>query len=559
MRSYFILGKHQLGLRRALFLTLIFFTGVLAIGLHRYYTFYTSYDQGLFNQLFWNTLRGNWFQSSLTSANSVASLEDGRIPIVSFLHLGQHFVLDFLLWMPLYALFPHPVTLIVLQAVLMTLGGVVLYALARHYLSSQLSLWIVGSYYGAIAVISPTFANFYEQCQIPLFTFGCLLALEKQRWAWFWLCVLLVLGLREDAGIILFGIGVYLILSRRHPWAGLAVCLVSFGYMAFVTNVIMPRISEDTSRLYLAHRFGQFVDTPNPTTMQVLWGMVTKPIALLSSLFLPLDRSLSYLAAHALPLAFVPAFSASAWTIAGFPLLALLLQSGKSALAINLRYALAVVPGVFYGAILWWSHHPNAFKPRLRRFWAVCIALSLVFTVINNPNRSLSFMIPDSIRPWVFVPITRQWEHANQIRQVIRNIPDGVSVSTTTYLIPQLSSRRVIIRLPRLQIWDDRGQLITVDYTVADLWQMQEYQKAFADSADALRATLPLLEKVSADGTYGVLQVQDGVVLMQKGASSNPEALAAWRSLKAEIKQKFQFQSSARLDPNVDKLARNQT
>ena len=535
MRSYLILGKHQLSLQRAILLASIFFTGVLAIGLHRYFTFYASYDQGLFNQLFWNTVRGNWFQSSLTSANSIASLADGVIPTVSFLHLGQHFVLDFLLWMPLYALFPHPAMLIVLQVALMTLGGLVLYALARHYLSSQLSLWIVGSYYGAIAVIAPTLANFYEQCQIPLFTFGCLLALEKQRWGWFWLCVLLVLGLREDAGIILFGIGVYLILSRRHPWIGLAVCVISFSYVAFVTTAILPRISEDSSRLYLANRFGQFIDSPNPTSLQVLWGMITKPIVLLSSLFLPLDRRLSYLAAHWLPLAFVPALSASAWTIAGFPLLALLAQSGKSALAINIRYALAIVPGVFYGAILWWSQHPNAFKPRLRRFWGVCIALSLVFTVINNPNRSLSFIIPDSIRPWVFVPITRQWEHANQIRQVIRNIPDGASVSTTTYLIPHLSSRRAIVRLPTLQIRDDRKEIITVDYAVADLWQMQEYQKAFADSRDSLRATLPVLEKISADGTYGVLQVQDGVVLMQKGVSSNPEAIAAWQTLQARM------------------------
>ena len=533
--KFLIPEKDQVGWQRSCLLAAIFFTSVLLISLHRYFVFYASYDHGLFNQIFWNNLHGHWFQSSLTSANSVASLEDGVIPTVRFLHLGQHFVLDFLLWLPLYAVFPHPVTLIVLQVGLTTIAGLVLYALARHYLQPQLSLWIMGSYYGAIAVISPTVANFYEQCQIPLFAFALLLALEKQRWIWFWLCALLVLGVREDAGIVLFGVGVYLLLSRRHVWVGLAMCLISFSYVAIVTNAIMPQISPDNSRLYLAHRFKQFVETENPSTLQVLWGILTHPIALLSSLFLPLDRRLSYVAGQWLSLAFVPALSPSAWAIAGFPLSMLFLQSGFSALSLNLRYALTVVPGVFYGAVLWWSRHPHRFTPRFRRIWSVCLVLSIVITVTNNPNRALSFVVPDSIRPWVFVPITRQWSHAQQIQQVIRQIPTDASVSATTYLIPHLSSRRSIIRLPSLQVRDDRDQIISVDYAVADLWQMQEYQKAFADSKSDLRSTLPTLEKISVDGTYGVLDVQDGVVLMQRGASSNPSALAAWQTLKAEM------------------------
>ncbi|HTL89759.1 MAG TPA: DUF2079 domain-containing protein, partial [Leptolyngbya sp.] len=106
--SAIVPSREQVGLRRAMILAAIFFSVVFAISLNRYFSFYTSYDQGLFNQLFWNNLHGRWFQSSLTSANSVASLEDGAIPTVSFIHLGQHLVLDFLLWLPLYALFPHP-------------------------------------------------------------------------------------------------------------------------------------------------------------------------------------------------------------------------------------------------------------------------------------------------------------------------------------------------------------------------------------------------------------------------------------------------------------------
>ncbi|NDJ15701.1 DUF2079 domain-containing protein [Myxacorys almedinensis A] len=525
----------QLGLKRALWLAAIFFCGVLLLALHRYFTFYASYDHGLFNQLFWNTSHGRWFQSSLTSANSIATLADGATPTVSFVHLGQHLVLDFLLWLPLYRVFPHPVTLIVLQVGLMAAGGLVLYGLARHYLAPQLSLWIVGSYYSAIAVVSPTLANFYEHCQIPLFAFGTLLAMEKQRWGWFWLGVLLVLGIREEAGIILFGIGAYLIVSRRHPRIGVAVCVLSFSYVAFVTTVIMPSFSADSSRLYLATRFAQYVDSPNPSTLQVLWGILTHPAELVSSLFLPFDRKIGYLIGHWLPLAFVPALSGVSWLVAGFPLLSLMLQKGMSALSMQLRYAIAVVPGIFYGAIVWWSHHPDYFTAKVRNVWKGCLIVSFVVILTSNPNRSLSFLIPDSVRPWVFVPITRQWEHATHLYSVLKAIPQDASVSATTYLIPHVSTRRAVVRLPQIEIYDDRGDKTAVDYAIADIWQLAEYSKAFADSRTALSLTVPKIDKLVATNKYGLLHIEDGIVLLGKNQPSHPEALTQWALLLKRI------------------------
>ncbi len=537
MRVLKAITPSQSGARRAIGLAIVFFCVVLAISLNRYFSFYASYDQGLFNQLFWNNLHGRWFQSSLTSANSAATLVDGATPTVSFIHLGQHFVLDFVLWLPIYAIFPHPATLAVLQVGLIAAGGLVLYALARQRLSPQLSVWITGSYYSAIAVVGSTVANFYEHCQIPLFAFGTLLALEKKNWVWFWICALLVLGVREEIGIVLFGIGAYLIVSRRYPWIGLAVCILSFSYVTFVTSVIQPQFSPDVSRLYLANRFKQFVDTDHPSTLQVLWGMITHPIALAQSLFTPLDRRLNYLAGQWLALAFVPAVSGAAWTLTGFPLLYLFSQSGTSALALNIRYAVAIVPGVFYGAILWWSHHPQRFTPKFRNWWKVCIVLSLLFMFSGNPNQAFSFIIPDSVRPWVFVSLPRQWEHASHIYKVIRNVPKTASVSTTTFLIPHLSSRREIIRLPTLEIYNDQHQKVRVDYAIADLWQLKEYSKAFKDSQIYFAQTLPWLEKIVNENQYGVRQIEDGVVMMVRGQPSDPVLLAEWQKLVASLKQ----------------------
>ncbi|MBE9013631.1 DUF2079 domain-containing protein, partial [Pseudanabaenaceae cyanobacterium LEGE 13415] len=410
------------------------------------------------------------------------------------------------------------------------------FALARQRLSPQLSVWITGSYYSAIPVIGSTVANFYEHCQIPLFAFGTLLALEKKKWIWFWIGVALVLGVRQEIGIILFGVGVYLLINRRHPWVGLALCLISFSYVAFVTNVIQPQFSPDVSRLYLANRFRQFVDTDEPTTLQVLWGMITNPIRLAEYLFLPIDRRINYLAGHWVALAFVPALSGAAWIIAGFPLFVIFAQAGQTALTVWLRYAVTVVPGMFYGAILWWERHPQFFTPKFRRWWKVCIGLSLIFMLSANPNRAFSFIIPDSVRPLVYVPLPRQWEHAAHINNVIRTVPKAVSVSTTTYLIPHLSTRRIIVRLPVLEIYNEQKQIVQIDYAIADLWNLKEYSRAFKDSRAELFRTLPVMEKLINENQYGVQQVEDGVVMMVRGQPSNPAMLAEWQKLLVYLK-----------------------
>ena len=528
--------KSQWELKPLLLMTVVFFGVVLSFSLHRYYTFYANYDHGLFNQVFLNSLHGQFFQSSLSGANSFGALAGGVIPAVSAVHLGQHFVPDFLLWLPFYALFPAPVTLVVLQVSLMTAGGVALYALARHYLQPQLSLLITASYYASSAVIGPTFANFYEQCQIPLLTFSCLLAMEKRCWWLFWLLAVLVLGIREDAGLMLFSIGLYLLVSRRHPLVGAMLCLLSFSYVTIVTNVVMPHFSHDSSKLYLASRFKAFVqDNPDPSTLQVLWGMLTHPVKLLTSLLLPLDSRLFYLFKQWVPLAFVPAISGAAWLLMGVPLLSLLAQSSRWVMTISLRYSIAMVPGLFYGAIIWWSCHPDQFKPSLRRFWVGCLSLSLVLVIADNPNRAFYFLEPDSFLKQFSMPIVRQWEHSKHLWHMVHAIPPKASVSATNFMLPQLSHRRGLLELAFTKLQDDQGQVVAVDYIAADFWKLQRPQGLPTFERTRLDQALAACDRALSESTYGVLAVEDGIVLLQKGVRSRPEVIEDWTQFRRSL------------------------
>jgi len=527
--------QKQPGLKLVLGAAIAFFVLGLILTLHRYYSFYASFDQGIFNQVFWNNLHGRFFQSSLSSSLSTNVVHSGEVPEVFYRRLGQHFTPALLLWLPLYALFPYPATLTVLQVTLVTAAGLVLYALARHYLEPPLAAMITVSYYAAIAVIGPTLSNFHDISQIPLFMFGLLLAMEKRQWWLFWLLAIFILAVREDSGVSLFGIGFYMVVSQRYPRIGLAVCSLSFGYMLVLTNLIMPLFSEDISRRFMIEQFGQYADGDEASTLDIIWGIVSNPWRLLIELFSPFFATLKYLLGQWLPLAFVPAVSPTAWIVAGFPLLKLFLGQGESLLAITIRYAMTVVPGLFYGAILWWSEHPNAFKLSFRRFWVVCICISLLFTFTANPNRTLYFLIPDSIQPWVYVPLARQWEHVGQMRSLLNQIPPNASVSATTYIVPHLSGRREIVRLPALQLRNDAREIVNVEYVIADLWHLQQYQVAFKHDRWLLQDNVTLIDQLFSKGEYGIVGFQDGVILMHKGVTSIPEVTASWLTFHREL------------------------
>lgn len=529
-------------LRLLLILASLFFIVAASIGLHRHFSFYSSYDQGIFNQVFWNGIRGNFFQSTLSSQLSTNTVHNQELPFVGYHRLGQHFTPALLLWHPLYALFPHPATLTVLQVSLITAAGLVLYFLAREYLEHKLAILITASFYVANAVLGPTLANFHDISQIPLLVFSILLAVEKRWWWLFWPLAIVILAVREDSGITLFGIGFYLLASRRFPWIGLSVCVLSFGYMIALTNLIMPIFSDDISKRFMLERFGQYVEGNEASTIDVIKGMLLQPGLIIQELVTPPGRTISYLLGQWLPLAFIPAISPASWLIAGFPLLKLLLGKGFSVLAINIRYALTVVPGLFYGTILWWGgqgfknwqEKPQELQPRnlnsgFRRFWLFCIGLSLCLTITSNPNRALYFLIPDSVDPWVHIPINQQWQHASQIYPLLKEIPKDASVSATTYIIPHLSGRREIIRLPKLQLINDRQEVISVDYAIADLWQLQRYQVAFSDDREILEDLIALITDVISKNEYGIVGFNDGVILLKKNTENDPKAFENWQ------------------------------
>ena len=139
----------------------------LLVQLWRWWSLSASYDQGIFTQVLWNSGHGRWFASSLSSQLSSAVLHGGAAPDPAYQRLGQHYTPLLLLWAPLVRLL-GAAALPLVQVGVITAAGLALHRLAKRLLPAGLAAAVACSFYGAQAVIGPTWCNFHDLCQLPL-------------------------------------------------------------------------------------------------------------------------------------------------------------------------------------------------------------------------------------------------------------------------------------------------------------------------------------------------------------------------------------------------------
>ena len=96
--------------------------------------------------------------------------------------------------------------------------------------------------------------------------------------------------------------------------------------------------------------------------------------------------------------------------------------------------------------------------------------------------------------------------------------------------MPHLSSRREILRFPLYQLRNDAGEVISVEYILADLWQLQKYGVAFSGDRDAFKEITQKIQELTASQEYGMIDFRDGVILLKKGVRSEAEVVKNYTS-----------------------------
>ena len=482
-----------------------------------------SYDQGIFLQVLWNGIEGNPFESTLSSQLSTNVIHSGEVPSIGYQRLSQHFTPILVTWIPLVRLLGIW-ALPVVQISLITGAGLLLFELAKIDLNPNIAERITVAFYCANAVVAPTLSNFTDLCQLPFLVFALLYGLKTNRTVLWIISALLIPLIREDTGVVLASIGLWLsIRDQRRRTIGIVFVITGLAWVGIVTNVLMPIFGDDNSKRFMMSNFGQFApNAESASSFDIAKKVFAQPLTLLRELVSPPGDTLMYFLGMGLPLLFVPLISADALLMASLPLLGLLLARGSNdPLSINIRYTFLVVPGLFAGTSMWWRSRQNLFNSRkLRNVWAGCIALSLIFAIAGNQNRSFSFLIPDSIHPWVYQSPLQQWEHGVKARNALQSIPENASVSANTNLIPWLAQRQVLVRFPHgTEYQDINKEIYSVDWVAIDLKTLAHFSEAFSTDRKRLKKSLQWLDANSS--IYQVQSIEDGVVVLNRNGKTD--------------------------------------
>ncbi len=395
----------------------LYFALFSVLAVLRHQTFHSfGLDLGIFDQIFWNTVHGRPFESTMSL---------GLAQPHSF--FSDHFSPLLIALVPFYAAVPRPETLVVLQTAALALGALPVYLAARAHLPAGLErlLWPVAY----LLFVPLAHINLYDFHEIALAVLPLGLAvhfLDRRRWLPAAASLTIALLAKEEVAVVAAGIGVYLLLVRGSRRAGLAVLAASLAWFALVVGAIVPALGQGRPYVYFVERYGWLGRNP----IEMAANAITHPLTVAHQL---LQRpKLAFVAALLGPVLGAPLLAGWAAITLVAPLAYLLLSDYAPQFSFTTQYSAPLIPLVLITAV--WGYARLA--PRARAGYGVAILVaSLGFCYLLGD-------LPFSRKfdPSQFQPEARYV----QFETALAAIPPDASVASENNVTPHVTQRRFV-------------------------------------------------------------------------------------------------------------------
>lgn len=398
----------------------IIFTVVIGTYMVVRYLSYSSpnFDMGLFSQMF-HYMRTTGTMNTTSERDHLMS------------HMCVHIAPDFYLLLPFYAIYPSPATLELMQVVVLALAVIPLSFLCREKKLSRFeTVLIVVSYLLYPVTSGGCFYDIHENMFYPLFIFTFLLFMEKNNNVGMIISMLLVWGVKEDSGVFMAFIALYMILGKKMYKKGTAVLVSSLVYFFVACKLI-----EINGAGVVSYRFNNMILEGDGNMLSIIKTVFSNPAYVMSQIFQ--ESKIKYIVQTMGPLLFMPLFSKK-WQrfILLGPYILFNLVSGDAYFS-NIFFQYSFGPGaiLLYMTIL--NVSDMNVKTRSAVFPMILVSCSLFFTSL------------------IFVRVEGMCGYFNKenretyavLNEGLSKIPDDASVIATTFLCPKLSKREYLYEL----------------------------------------------------------------------------------------------------------------
>jgi uncharacterized membrane protein len=419
--------------------SILFFCAYATMSLKMYSAHQTRGDLTAYAQGMWNTLHGNFMASTYNySVHNYYDKVPREITEKNSNIFGIHFNPVLLFFLPVYAIFADPSTLLILQSFLVAAGGLVMYVLAKKVLKQNLlALTIQGAYLTYFATVSAALNQFHGYT-LALFFGPLLLVASRSKKSWFYyLSLILFLMVQENTSLVATFFGAYLLLKPETRKRGVTTLALSISYFILVIYYVIPSLSP-----YNYYLFSSIYGSPlGGNIQQIMVNTLRNPLLFVESVFTP--PNLIYM--KNMLLAIIPfALLSPALLLVGFSSLAQnLLSSSLGLKTQQMHYESGSVAFLFYALILGMSVFLTKTKLGKTRYGgAVCLIILAATTFLSYKQLTANRLNPSMLSHNLYT------QNDAEMDALIKEIPAKSSVSTQDYLSAHLSARPGLYQFP---------------------------------------------------------------------------------------------------------------
>ena len=340
---------------------------------------------------------------------------------------GDHFSPVLYLLIPLGWLSSVGAGLLLAQTAILAAGGLAVYGFARHRLGDD----GLAAGFALVYLVNPSLhginvRDVHPQAFVIPLLIAAALALDRRRWSWCGLALVLAAACREDAAIPLVGFGLWAMLARRRWAVGAGIAVAAVALLLVDTRVLMPYFRGEPYP-HLIKRYAHLGDS----VPDVLLTLVARPWRWLPVVLEP--AKLVYLVAMLAPLAFLPLLAPAALAGALPGLAVNLLSFDRVLFHHRTQYQAFVLPFLVLAAVdgclilrEWLARRDSTrVSP-----WAALTAAFLVSVALTS--RTVNDLM---VTRWRLGPEPRA------ARALAARIPPDVPVSVNERLQPHLAMR----------------------------------------------------------------------------------------------------------------------
>ena len=394
-------------LRNRLALVIFFYTVVMSVVtiLRHHSLFSHAWDLGIFNQVFWSTVHGRFFYYTVE-------------PWFGQCFFAVHFSPILIFIVPIYAIWPHPETLLVLQSFIIALGVVPLYLLAKDKLGERLAFILSLSYLTNPLILGANLFDFHFEAFMPITLLATVYFLRKRNLKFYSLSLLLSLMVHEYMAFLM----VLIILFET------IMEIKAKEKLRKIAPYVILTVSSSILWLFLASTVHSYLRQPETQSMTVLAPLledVSRPLQLFNYLGYNALLKLLYLTLLLAPLLFTPLFSP--YISLSVPwLLFIFMLNYSPYYEVGYQYSLVIVPFVYLSSIEGIKRLLRLKPSRIHVFSRLLLFLALASLVIGVAR---------------IQPIVLNTEKTNAAHEIVLLIPENASVLATNNLFPHISNR----------------------------------------------------------------------------------------------------------------------